>query len=109
MRKIFYIAAAAAALFFCFWLGAQGGESSQSFEPSRYALLAAEMNIANVMNSDGGNAQKCVLKLDTRTGEVWMLQAAVNGPYDPTVRSAVWAKVANTGTFSPNGFQGNNN
>ena len=107
--KILYIAAATAALFFCFWLGAQGGGgSSQSFEPSRYALLAAEMNISNVINSDGSNVQKCVLKLDTRTGEVWMLQAAVNGPQDPTVKSAVWAKVANSGIFYPSGFQGTN-
>lgn len=106
--KIFYIAAAAAALFFCFWLGAQGGGSTQGFEPSRYALLAAEMNVSDVINSDGSNMQKCVFKMDTRTGEVWMLQAAVNGPQDPTVRSAVWARVANSGTFFPNGPQGNN-
>ena len=46
---IFYIAAAAAALFFCFWLGAQGGgTTTQGFEPSRYALLAAEVNVSDV-------------------------------------------------------------
>lgn len=107
--KIFYIAAVAAALFFCIWLKAQGDGGTQSFEPARYALMAAEMNVADVVNSDGSNMQKCVLKLDTRTGEVWLLQAAVNGPQDPTVRSAVWAKVANSGTFYPTGFQGNSN
>lgn len=106
--KIIYIAAAAAALLFCFWLGGQG-LSTQSFDPARYALLAAEVNISNVTNTDGNDTQKFVLKLDTRTGEVWLLQAAVNCPGDPTVRSAVWAKVANKGVFYPSGPPGNNN
>ena len=103
--KIFYIIFAAGVLLLCLYLGAQG-QSTQSFEPARYALLGTELSISNVVNSDGKNLQKCVLKLDTRTGEVWLLQAAVNGPGDPTVRSAVWSKVSPSGTFYPMGNPG---
>ena len=90
------------------YLGANTGNSmntTQTYSASRYALLEADVNIANVMNSGGlsNNVQKTVLKLDTLTGNVWVLQLAVNGTGDPTVRSAVWTQVQNSGTFYPNG------
>ena len=102
--KTIYVIAIASVILAAVWLRGQNS-STQSYEAARFALLAAEMNISNVINSGGfsQNVQKCVLKLDTRTGEVWILQAAVNGPSDPTVRSAVWAKVSGTGSFYPMG------
>lgn len=102
--KYLYIAAALTALLGCFWLGAQN-DTTQDFQQSRFALLSAELNISNITGSGGisNNVQKSVLKLDTKTGEVWVLQLTVNGTGDPTVRSAVWAKVSNSGTYYPSG------
>jgi hypothetical protein len=102
--KTVYMIAIAAVLLAAAWLWGQNS-TTQNYEPARFVLLAAEVNISNVINSGGfaQNVQKSVLKLDTRTGEVWLLQAAVNGPGDPTVRSAVWAKVTNSGPFFPSG------
>ena len=103
MKILLMIAAAAAALF-CLWLGAQG-TGTESYTPSKYALMQGSLSISNITDSGGmsHNIQQCILKLDTRTGEVWLLQLAVNGAGDPTVRSAVWAKVQNSGTFYPHG------
>ena len=102
--KTIYVIAIAAVILAAVWLRGQNS-STQSYEAARFALLAAEVNISNVVNSGSfaQNVQKCVLKLDTRTGDVWILQAAVNGPGDPTVRSAVWAKVSGPGPFYPMG------
>ena len=102
--KYLYIAAALGALLGCFWLSAQN-DTTQDFQQSRFALLSAELNISNITGSGGisNNVQKSVLKLDTKTGEVWVLQLTVNGTGDPTVRSAVWAKVSNSGPYYPSG------
>ena len=104
MKILIYTAAAAAALF-CYWLGAQGtGAETESYTPSTFALMEGTLTVANVLSSEGIRSnQPCILKLNTRTGEVWVLQLAVNGPSDPTVRSAVWAKIQNAGTFYPSG------
>lgn len=98
----FIIAAAAAAL--CFWLGA-AEKTTESYSPSRFALFQGSVSASCVVNPGGfsQNVQQCMLKVDTRTGETWVLQLAVNGSGDPTVRSAVWAKVRNSGTFYPTG------
>lgn len=109
MKAVFITAAVVAAIFCCY-LGAQG-TGTQGYAPSRYALMQGSLSISNIVNSGGisNNIQQCILKLDTRTGDVWVLQLAVNGTGDPTVRSAVWAKVANSGTFFPNGAPMSNN
>lgn len=108
--KAVFIAAAAVAAIFCCYLGAQGA-GTQDYTPSRYALMQGSLSVSNIVNSGGvsNNVQQCILKLDTRTGDVWVLQLAVNGTGDPTVRSAVWAKVTNSGTFFPNGAPTSNN
>lgn len=103
--KLFLIAAVAAAALLCVWLGAQSTGTTQNYSPARYALVQGSVTISNITDSGGmsNNIQQCMFKLDTRTGETWVVQLAVNGAGDPTVRSAVWAKVQNTGTFYPNG------
>lgn len=102
--KLLLIIAAVLAAAVCFWLGAQG-TGTETYVPSRFALMQGSLSISNITGSGGtsNNIQQCILKLDTRTGEVWVLQLAVNGSGDPTVRSAVWAKVSNSGVFYPNG------
>lgn len=107
MKTLLLTAALIAALF-CFWLGAQSletGTGTENYIPSRFALMQGSLSVSNITNSGGisNNIQQCILKLDTRTGETWVLQLAVNGTGDPTVRSAVWAKVENSGTFYPAG------
>ena len=104
MKAFCILLAAAAVLLFIRHLAAES-TTSQEFAPGRYALLEASVNVSSVMNSgvfDRG-VQKTVLKIDTRTGQVWVLQLAVNGVGDPTVCSAVWAKVQDQGTFYRNG------
>lgn len=103
--KFFLIAAVAAAALLSVWLGAQSTGTTQNYSPARYALVQGSVTISNITDSGGmsNNIQQCMFKLDTRTGETWVVQLAVNGAGDPTVRSAVWAKVQNTGTFYPNG------
>ena len=103
--KNFLIAAAAAAALICVWLGAQSTGTTQDYAPARYVLLQGNVAISYITDAGGmsNNIQPCVFKLDTRTGETWLVQLAVNGSGDPTVKSAVWAKVQNSGTFYPSG------
>lgn len=103
MKTLFFISAAAA-VSFCLWLSAQNSGTA-AYIPSRFALMQGTLSVSNTVNSGGlnNNIQQCILKLDTRTGETWVLQLAVGGTGDPTVKSAVWAKVENSGTFYPAG------
>ena len=105
IMKLFLIAATAAAVLFCVWLGAQSTGTSPNYSPARYALIQGSVTISNITDSGGmsNNIQQCMFKLDTRTGETWVVQLAVNGAGDPTVGSAVWAKVQDSGKFYPNG------
>ena len=104
MKTLCVLLAAAAAVLFVRHLTA-ANVTTQEFIPARYALLEASVNVSSVLNSGGFDrgVQKTVLKIDTRTGQVWVLQLAVNGVGDPTVCSAVWAKVQDQGTFYRNG------
>lgn len=105
--KTLYVIFAALLLSAAWYLGANSGNSNttENYASARYALIEAEINISNVMNSGGlsNNVQKSLFKLDTVTGRVWVLQLALNGTGDPTVRSAVWAQVQDSGIFFPNG------
>ena len=112
MRKFTFPAvaalAAAAVIFAVSALRADGGDS-QIFTPARYALLTGTVDVSLLQPGPGDGSDGCsrdvVLKIDTATGDVWVLQLGVNGVTDPTVRSAAWAHVANGGTFSPFGQQ----
>ena len=104
MKTLCVLLAAAAVLLFIRHLAAEN-TTTQEVVPARYALLEASVNVSSVLNSGNFDQgiQKTVLKIDTRTGQVWVLQLAVNGVGDPTVCSAVWAKVQDRGTFYRNG------
>ena len=110
MRKFTFPAiaalAAAAAVFAVSALRADGGDS-QTFTPARYALLTGSVDVSLLQPGPGDGSGGCrrdvVLKIDTLTGDVWVLQLGVNGVTDPSVRSAAWAHVANRGAFSPFG------
>ena len=77
--------------------------STQNFSPSRFALAAAEINIANPQSPGIKTTQKALFRIDSVTGEVSVLQMSIRGNNDPTVQSAVWAKISSTGNFYPYG------
>ena len=68
---------------------------TQQFTPARYVIVAAEVNVALIQNdADGGaGTRKVLLKMDTVTGEVWILQLGIFGGNDPRVTSASWCPV----------------
>ena len=73
-------------------LAAQGGQTTQSFTTRRFALEAAEVNVRQ-LRPDGGNTQKILFRIDTLTGQVWVLQVSAVGQVNPTVTDARWKKV----------------
>lgn len=77
--------------------------TTQNFSPARFALAAAEINIANPQSPGISTTQKALFRIDSVTGEVSVLQMAVRGNNDPTIQSAVWAKISPSGTFYPYG------
>ena len=79
---------------------ADNNANSQLYPNGRYALVEGEIDVAQLQQGGRNSEQKVMLKIDTTTGQVWVLQLSVNGPNDPTVRSAVWAPVANDGSFN---------
>lgn len=115
MKKILVVAAVAAVALLAVGiytsLPAQADNSgnSQLFTPGRYALVEGEINVATLSQPGGRNSneQKVMFKVDTTTGQVWVLQLGIVAPNDPTVNSAVWAPVSNSGGFTPFGQGGN--
>jgi len=73
-------------------LAAQGGQTTQSFTPRRFALEAAEVTVKQ-FRPDGGNTQKMLFRIDTLTGQVWVLQVSAMGQVDPSVTDARWKKI----------------
>lgn len=71
---------------------AQGAQTTQAFAPSRFALEAAEVNVKQ-LQAAGKNRQKMLFKIDTVTGQVWVLQVSARGDVDPYVTEAAWKKV----------------
>ncbi len=88
---------------------ADSSGNSQLFTPGRYALVEGKINVATLSQTGGRNAdeQKVMFKVDTATGQVWVLQLGIVAPNDPTVNSAAWAPVSNSGGFTPFGQGGN--
>jgi len=81
---------------------AENDENSQLYPSGRFALVEGNINVASVQEGQI-NTQNVMLKIDSATGQVWVLQLCVNGKNDPTVRSAVWAPVLNQGSFNVGG------
>jgi len=85
-------AAATVIAFYPARLTAQGSQTTQAFAPNRFALEAAEVNVKNLQPS-GRNRQKMLFRIDTLTGQVWVLQVAATGDVNPYVTEAAWKKV----------------
>ena len=69
---------------------------TQTFVPARYALVQGEVNVSTLqqdINAEGGFTQKAIFRLDTTTGEVWVLQLSIVGANQPQVTSGSWMKV----------------
>lgn len=81
---------------------ADNNENSQLYPSGRFALVEGEINVAAIQEGTG-NTQKVMFKIDSATGQIWVLQLCINGKNDPTVRSAVWAPVLNQGNFNTAG------
>ena len=67
-------------------------QTTQSFTKSRFALETAEINV-NMQQPYGKNTQKMLFKLDTSTGEVWVMQISTISITNPQILSAGWVKV----------------
>ena len=77
--------------------------TTQNFSPSRYALAAAEINVANLQSPGIACTRKVLVRLDSVTGSTQILQLSIRGDNDPTVLSAVWAPASDSGEFQPYG------
>lgn len=75
---------------------------TQVFTPARYALTDAEIDVSVSVPNGPVQEQKVMFKLDTVTGDVWVLQLTVNGQNDPTFAAANWVKVQH-GSINPPG------
>ena len=67
--------------------------NSQDFTPSRYVVIAADVNVLSPQMGNSGKIQSVMLKLDTITGKAWILQVHVMGGNDPKVRYSSWHEV----------------
>ena len=75
---------------------ADSSGGTQVFVPARYALVQGEVNVSTLqqdINAEGGFTQKAIFRLDTTTGEVWVLQLSIVGANQPQVTSGSWMKV----------------
>lgn len=94
--KNWWIAATAAllALSGAWAVKARASENdTQLFTPARYALVAAEVDVALIQGSGSagkGHSRNVVMKLDSRTGEVWVLEMQLMGGNDPKITNANW-------------------
>ena len=70
-------------------------DNSQLFRPARYALVAADVDAAMLSGGDSNasGSRKALFKLDSTTGEVWVLQLSVVGGNNPQVTDANWYPV----------------
>lgn len=80
--------------------------NSQLFAPARFFLVAAEIDTGVLQNPDSGgpgSRRKVLFKLDSTTGEVWVLQLSVMGGNNPQVMSANWYPVKRVPAGAGNG------
>ena len=75
--------------------------TTQSYSPARFALFAAEINVAAQQFINDNHTQKVLARIDTQTGEIAILQLQISGINNPTVRSAFWCPVPENAQFSP--------
>ena len=83
-------------------ISSEAGNSTQTFTPARYALTDAEIDVSIAVPHGPVKEQKVMFKLDSVTGDVWVLQLTVTGQNDPSFAAANWVKVQH-GAVPPQG------
>lgn len=103
MKGHWLVAAALAAAAVAYAVKTHGSDgNSQLFAPARYSLVAAEVDAAMLCGENGSNdCRKAVFKLDSATGEVWVLQLSVMGGDYAQVTSASWYPVRRKAAATP--------
>jgi hypothetical protein len=73
------------------------GEStdSQEYSPARYALIAATVDCASVAPDYGNTTRQVIIKLDSLTGECWVLAMTVDGSDKTRLSLAQWQAIGN--------------
>ena len=99
---------AAAGLAVCFYpAGSRADSTTQVFTPARYALSSAEIDVSISVPNGPVQEQKVMFKMDTVTGDVWVLQLSVQGQNDPAFAAANWVKTQHIPQYqgqNPDGF-----
>ena len=67
--------------------------STQGFNPSRFAIINAVVNVNSPEMGGLDNTQTVLVKIDTATGRAWILQMDVAGGNSPRLRSSSWHEV----------------
>ena len=85
-------AAAAAAIHFGVSSAGAADNSTQNYSPSRFALLAAQINVSS---DEGGisNTRQVMIRADTLTGQCWILELKVYGYQNFRVANASWKPI----------------
>ena len=98
MKKICVIVTAvviAALVFMAILIPETGAQTdnSQSFTPSRYVVMAADIDVDSLQVGAAPASRRFVVKMDTVTGRTWLLQVGMTGGNDPRIRSTSWHEV----------------
>lgn len=70
--------------------GKAQSSNSQNYQPSRYVIVAAQINVLSPRMGADHDTQYVMVKMDTVTGKTWILQMDVAGGNNPKVRSSSW-------------------
>ena len=70
--------------------GKAQSRNSQNYQPSRYVIVAAQINVLSPRMGADHDTQYVMVKMDTVTGKTWILQMDVAGGNNPKVRSSSW-------------------
>lgn len=70
--------------------GKAQSSNSQNYQPSRYVIVAAQINVLSPRMGADRDTQYVMVKMDTVTGKTWILQMDVAGGNNPKVRSSSW-------------------
>ena len=100
MKKII-MTALFAALFSFLALRAEDNSNSQNFTSGRFAIVAAEVDVISGQSTQN-NKQSVILKVDRKTGKVWILQLRVYGINNPVISNAAWFGVSDLKIKSSN-------
>ena len=70
-------------------------ETTQSYTPAHYMILAAEINVSSPQSFS--NTRKVLVRTNTKTGQCWVLELTVLGDQNFKVSKAHWKEVAARG------------